>query len=109
MKTNDLVTVGVIIFGLLLTPIWIKIGVNLSGYSKEPVIHESDKVHYADYVEIVRGFYTGTKGTVLKKDTFYSRPGMIQVYVDRGNYDHEIIDVKYRDCRKTSRKEVNNE
>jgi hypothetical protein len=109
MKTHNFIIIGVLAFGLLLTPLWVKIGINLSGYQKEPVIHESDKVHYADYVEIFRGFYTGTKGTVLKKDSFYSRPGIIQVYVDRGNYDHEIIDVKYRDCRKTSRKEVNNE
>jgi len=72
------------------------IGIGFSRPKSRPVSQKSDIVHYNDYVQVVRGFYTGTRGKVLKRG-WSDKKGEVSIYTEG---TREVIDVRYSDLEK---------
>jgi transcription antitermination factor NusG len=69
-----------------------------------PVIPDQE-IHYNDYVEVVNGFYTGSKGTVCERDDDEPKDEVRLAIKDKEGWCRAVITIKIKDIRKISKGE----
>ena len=100
MKKFIAIPIG--LFLLIMPILFFRIGYNFVGNGVTSTIKIiREEIHYNDNVEVIKGFYTGSKGVVMKRSRYDNDSRMADVYINRqgkGEYGFrdEIITVNIK-------------